>query len=164
MLPVPAFFSTCNFYNILTTPPPTTFFDLLYLVMGLCLPGNGGEAVAFGTLNPPKNQHGDNGWKLYWGKRWYSKLKFHIFRVGACTSCRNSLGNTPDLWLAQGAHPHIPFSFASSSLFLCLSLCSNRLKIGWGIEIKRNWQGQKEKTLKPLLCRSTRVYATLGWA
>jgi hypothetical protein len=44
-----------------------------------------------------------------------SFLKFHICRVGASTSRRNSLGNTPDLWLAQGAHPHIPFVIASST-------------------------------------------------
>ena len=37
------------------------YFDFLYLVMGLCLPGNSGEAFAFGTLNPTKNQHGNNG-------------------------------------------------------------------------------------------------------
>ena len=60
----------------------------------------------------------------------YLLLNFQIFRLGTSTSRRNSLGNTPDLWLAQGTHPHIPLGIASSSLFLCLNLCSNRLNIG----------------------------------
>ncbi len=94
-----------------------------------------------------------------------SFLKFHVFRVGACTSCRNSLGNTPDLWLAQGAHPHIPFPFDFFCLILFKSMPEPMFKAfenRASIEIKKIRQGQKKQTSKPLLCRSTREYATLG--
>ena len=55
----------------------------------------------------------------------YLLLNFQIFRLGTSTSRRNSLSSAPDMWLAQGGHPHFIFALASASLALRLSLLSS---------------------------------------